>query len=64
MDKDKYDNIIKFDRRIKMNTIVEREPKTLDCLLHARSIIQKTIKDKGLTENEVRKSFGIKRYEK
>lgn len=46
------------------NIILEKEPKTLDCIIKIRDMTQKTIKAKGLTESDIRKSLGIKRYEK
>lgn len=47
-----------------MNATLEREPKTLDCVVKMRNMAQKAMKERGLTEKDVRRSLGIKRYEK
>jgi len=38
--------------------------KIMNCLTNARNIIQKTIREKQLTDEQIKKSFGIKKYEK
>jgi len=35
----------------------------LNCMSNIRNRAQKIIKEKGLTEREIRKSFGLKKYE-
>lgn len=49
---------------IEMDALLERESKSLDCVSKMRKMAQKAIKSKGLSESEVRKTLGIKRYEK
>ncbi|WP_171903828.1 hypothetical protein [Cellulosilyticum sp. I15G10I2] len=39
------------------------EPTKLNCMKNIRNIVQKAIKEQGLTEREIRKSLGIKKYE-
>ncbi|ADG81780.1 hypothetical protein Tfer_0988 [Thermincola ferriacetica] len=48
-----------------MNTLLkEKEPNKLFAMANMRQLIQNSMKQKGLTSNEARKSLGIKRYEK
>ncbi|WP_286909333.1 hypothetical protein [Clostridium sp. UBA1652] len=42
---------------------IKAEPKTLSCMSRITKIAQKAITSKGLSEKEVRKSLGIRRYE-
>lgn len=50
---------------IRMNTLLkEKEPSKLFAMANMRQLIQNSMKQKGLTSNEARKSLGIKRYEK
>jgi len=49
---------------IKMEMAIKREDEELNVMSNIRRIAQKAIKDKRLTEEQIRKSLGIKRYEK
>jgi len=42
----------------------EFENANLDCVLKIREMAQKAIKEKGLTNRQVRMSLGMKKYEK
>jgi len=50
--------------QIKDSNIELEENTKFDCMSNIRNIVQKTIKEKGLTEKQIRMSFGVKRYEK
>lgn len=50
---DMQSKIIKLDRSDKMNTTLEREPKTLDCVIKIRKLARKSMNERGLTEEEV-----------
>ena len=50
--------------QIKDSDIELEENTKFDCMSNIRNIVQKTIKEKGLTEKQIRMSFGVKRYEK
>lgn len=47
-----------------MSMVLGKEPKKLNVMANIRKIAQNAIKEKGLTEEQVRKSLDIKRYEK
>ena len=52
-------------RGIKMATLtLIQEPERLTCMANLRKMAQTAIKKNGASETEVRKSLGIKRYEK
>jgi len=42
----------------------EFENANLDCVIKIREIAQKAIKEKGLTNRQIRMSLGMKKYEK
>jgi len=42
---------------------IESKDVKLTCMSNIRKIAQKAIKEKGLTDKEIRKTLGIKRYE-
>ena len=42
----------------------EFENANLDCVIKIREIAQKAIKEKGLTNKQIRMSLGMKKYEK
>lgn len=48
----------------RLSKILEKEPQKLHITETIRKIAKQSIKEKGLTEEQVRKSLGIKRYEK
>ena len=50
--------------KIKDSTVELEENTNFNCMSNIRNIVQKTIKEKGLTEKQIRMSFGVKRYEK
>ncbi|MDD2361940.1 MAG: hypothetical protein PHH84_03130 [Oscillospiraceae bacterium] len=41
-----------------------KEPQTIKSMANAKKIINKTIQQKNLSSSEIKKSLGIKRYEK
>ncbi|KJR48055.1 hypothetical protein UF75_1528 [Desulfosporosinus sp. I2] len=47
-----------------MNNAAAIEPKKLGCMNSIRNIAKKAIKEKGLSDSEIRKTLGSKRYEK
>ena len=47
-----------------MNNAATIEPKKLGCMNSIRNIAKKAIKEKGLSDSEIRKTLGSKRYEK
>lgn len=62
MDKNRNTNVVNFDRRKNyMNAIIEREPKTLECVVKMQNLARKAMKERGLTERDVKKALGIKR---
>ncbi len=48
----------------KMSPMTIQDLQKINVMSNIRRIAQKAIKEKGLTEQQVRKSLGIKRYEK
>jgi len=42
---------------------IESKDVKLTCMSNIRKITQKAIKEKGLTDKEIRKTLGVKRYE-
>lgn len=52
------------EREDEMAAILKDEPQTLTIMSDIRKIAQKAMKEKGLTLNDVKKTLGIKRYEK
>ena len=47
-----------------MSVILDKESNELSIMANIRKIAQETMKEKGLTFNDVLKSLGIKRYDK
>jgi len=49
--------------QIKDSTVELEENTNFNCMSNIRKIAQMAIKEKGLTNKEIRKTLGIKRYE-
>jgi len=49
--------------KIKDSTVELEENTNFNCMSNIRKIAQMAIKEKGLTNKEIRKTLGIKRYE-
>lgn len=44
--------------------MVEKQAEPLTCMNDIKSLIQQSMKEKGINSKQARKSLGIKRYEK
>jgi hypothetical protein len=50
--------------KIKGGTVIMSGKSNMECLAEIKKIIQDSMREKGLTATEARKSLGVKRYEK
>jgi hypothetical protein len=50
--------------RVRGGAVTMSGKNNMQCLMEIKRIIQESMKEKGLTAEEARRSLGIKRYEK